>query len=155
MNDKSVSTVTIGCRLPKGILLEVGLQTTAKVTGPSGVTGLVAQVKKTDRYQRQMIKGTHHHNAALFRQGIRPPSVLAPEPFYNFNIPKDFWDEWVRTHPDSWLLKSRNLFKLEGDARAATIDAMARKAPLAPLDPSKPLTVGNDKVETADFKDEK
>lgn len=152
MNDKTAQTVTIGCRLPKGITLEVGLQTTTKVTGPSGVTGLVAQVKRSDKYQRIVIKGTHHHNAALFRAGLRPPSILRPEPFLTPNVPKDAWDEWCRQHAGCWLLRSQNLFEVKGDARAIILDVMKNPAPLSPMDPTKPLKVGNDTVETADFK---
>lgn len=152
MNEKTQETVTIGCRLPKGITLEVGLQTTVK-GGPAN--GLIPQVKRTKGYQRVTIKGTHWHNAHMFRQGIRPPSILAPEPYYTNNVSKAFWDEWCRTHADCWLLRSRNLFevKSQDEKKIIVMDLMAQKAPLGPIDPSKPFVVGKDVVETADFKE--
>lgn len=148
--------VTIGCRFPNGYTLEVGLQTTVK-GGPKD--GLISLVRRTDDYQRIKLKGTHWHNAAMFRRGILVPSVGNPEPFLN-QIPKDFWERWKREHPKAAVLKSGDLFEIAdatkgGNAKAAVIDAMSKPAPLAPLDPSKILTVGKDKVETANFSEDK
>jgi len=148
-----METVTIGCRLPNGIVLEVGLETTAR-GGPQN--GLVTRIRKTEAYRRYVLKGHHEHNRALFRQGIRLPATLKPEPFINRNVPKDLWDQWNKEHPASWLVSSGAIFvisnKDEGSVKAAAIDASAKSPqPLAPIDPTKPLRIGEDTIETADF----
>ena len=147
--------VTIGCRFPNGYTLEVGLQTTVR-GGPKD--GLVSLLRRQSDYQRIKLKGTHWHHANLLRQGIRPPAVLNPEPFVN-QIPKDFWERWKKDHPGAAVIKSGDLFEIAtakdaGNVKAAVLDAMSKPAPLAPMDPSKAITVGTDKVETANF-DEK
>lgn len=145
-------TVSIGCRLPTGIILEVGLQTTVK-GGPSNRS--IEQIKRLDNYARVHLGGTNQHSAPARKMGILMPSVVAPEPFITRNVSKALWEEWKRKHPGSWLLRSNNIFEVkdEKSIRAQIIDSMATPAPLAPMDPTKALTVGGDKVETAQFKD--
>lgn len=146
-----METVTIGCRLPNGYVLEVGLETTVRTA--SG--GLATQIRRTPAYARFVLEGTHGHTKAARLQGILLPSVLAPEPFINRNVPKALWDQWKKDHPNASVLKAGYIFEVKDDnaasIKAATIDASAKAPqPLAPIDPSKPFAVGPDKVETAD-----
>lgn len=146
--------VTIGCRYPNGYVLEVGLQTTVK--GPKGE--LITAVQRKPDYKRERLKGTHWHNAPLFRQGMRPPSVLAPQPFIN-HIAKAFWERWKREHPNAAVLRAGDIFEVKDDksfadgsnVKAMIVDIMKEPQPLAPIDKSKPMKIGNDIVEAATF----
>lgn len=142
----------IGCRLPNGYVLEVGLQTTVR-GGPKD--GLISLVKKRGDYQRRVLHGTHAHNAKLLLRGIRLPSELNPEPFIN-NVPKDLWERWKKEHANAAVLKTGQLFEVADpkDVKAVILDVMASPTPLAPMDPSKIFKHDDNKVETADF-DEK
>lgn len=142
----SAETVTLGCRLPSGMTLEIGLQTTVN-GGPHNRP--IAQIKQLDNYKRVTLKGTHEHTADTRRMGVQVPSMLNPKPFINKNISKDFWEEWKKDHPDSYLLKQGLIFEIKGGAdsansKAAAIDAMAQPAILQPVDPTKKLKIGPD-----------
>jgi hypothetical protein len=145
-------TIKIGCRLPNGYVLEVGLQTTVR-GGPKD--GLISLVKKRSDYQRKVLHGTHAHNAKLLLRGIRLPSELNPEPYIN-TVSKDLWERWRKEHADAAVVKTGQLFEIADpkDVKAVILDVMASPAPLAPMDPTKIFKNDDNKVETADF-DEK
>lgn len=140
----STETVTIGCRLPAGISLEVGLQTTVD-GGPFNRP--IAQIKQLKNYKKVTLRGTHEHTRETRNMGIQVPSMLNPKPYINRNISKDFWEEWKKDHPDSYLLKQGLIFEIKNgvdaaNSKAAAIDAMAQPAILQPWDPSKKMKIG-------------
>lgn len=147
-----METVTIGCRLPQGLVLEVGYTTTIKVGN-----GTVPQLNRGENYARFELLGT---NAQFRKTRIRMPASMSPEPYINRNVPKVVWDEWERTHRGSWLLKSGNLFVVAHADEAASVDAqvidsVAKPLILSPLDPSKKVKVpGAGDIETAKFDSE-
>lgn len=153
-DQKSQQYVTIGCRLPNGYTLEVGLQTTEMQVTPAGGKALVANVQRLDSYQSFTLKGTNER----IRRGMRDEKILLParskpEPFYNRNVPKELWEQWKREHPKNGALKRRDIFEVqpgEANERAATLDAHATRGPLEPLEQGK-FTVGELTIEKADF----
>lgn len=131
-------TVIIGCRLPSGITLEIGLQT----LGTNGRGESFTEVKRLDHYQRIVLKGWHHHNTT----GLQMPAGMnSNRPFLNRGVSKAAWEEWKRTHPRSWLLKNQVLFEADDEA-TAQVKAMesvdGTPTVLAPLDPTKTLVPG-------------
>lgn len=154
----TTETVTIGCRLPHGLKLEVGYKTTRK-----GADGKVfANYEKQDNYQCFVLKGTNEHTLAQRASGIQVPSNGNPVPFINKNVPKDIWEQWVKEHPRNWYQKSMNIFVVtdgtQASADAMVIDSMATQAPLAPLnrdgDPRAPKkTDKHSGIETLNTKD--
>lgn len=151
---KSQQYVTIGCRLPNGYVLEVGLQTTQLVQTPAGGKALIANVQQLENYQFFTLKGVNER----IRRGMREekillPARLKPDPFYNRNVPKDLWEQWKREHPKNGALKRGDIFEVqpgEANERAATLDAHAKPGPLEPLEQGK-FTVGDLTIEKADF----
>lgn len=147
-------TVTIGCKLPAGLVLEVGLQTVEK----DGRGGLATAVKHLDTYQRYVIRGWNHHSADMRKQLLEVkssagvPHGMSTKPFLNRGVPKDLWDQWKAEHPDSWLLKNEVLFEVASrdEAGAALRVAESDKTPkvFEPLDPSKTVVPG---ITPADF----
>lgn len=138
--------VTVGCRLPLGLAIEVGLQTTVKDSKGE----LSVQVKRLPNYRRFVIAGTHEHQEHNRKDGIQVPSIRNPEPFFT-KVPKDIWDEWIRTHGTDWVIRSKNIFAVKQDkdgsnVQAQTLEAMSTEAPFQPLDRDAPLKVGLDVV---------
>src|SRR5271165_4678017 len=136
-------TVIIGCKLPSGITLEIGLQTVTKTSDGKQVTDVV----RLDSYERIVLKGWHHHNTT----GLQMPAGMNMRPFLNRGVSKAAWDEWKRTHAGSWLLKNEILFEAadEASAQLRVIEGDKTPAVLAPI------SVKGDKpaaqIETADF----
>lgn len=147
-----METVSIGCRLPNGYVIEVGLETTFK-GGPHN-RPIERVVKTPGKYKRIRLGGTHDHTRAMRRSGIQTPAMLNAEPFITRGVPKEAWDEWVRKHPASWMLSSGNIFEVKGgqsNERAAILDSQGKPAILQPIDPTKALKVGGETVEMAEF----
>jgi hypothetical protein len=138
-------TVIIGCKLPNGLVLEVGYE-----ISPTG-----AQIKSSD-YQRIVIKGWNAHSEEMRRQLIAVksdagvPHALNTRPFLNRNIPKEFWTRWVSEHKRSWLLKNEILFEANDEASAALRVSEADKTPkvFEPIDRNKIRIPG---ITQADF----
>lgn len=147
-------TVIIGCRLPSGITLEVGLQTLERNADGKWFT----MVKRLDNYDRIVLKGWHHHNAT----GLQMPAGMnSDRPYLNRGVNKAAWEEWKKEHAKSWLLKNHILFEAATEAEAmlkATGEAIdGTPKPLAPIHVTaegKPIVDGKPlkDVETADFK---
>lgn len=147
MNDKTAETVTIGCRIPNGYILEVGLQTVAQLKDDT-----TPMVRKLPNYKRIRIGGTHDHTLSMRLQGIQVPSMLNAAPFLTRGVPKDLWEQWKKEHPGSWAVESGNLFEVRGNERDAIKEAKdVSPAVLQPLDPTATVSVGSGKVEKADF----
>lgn len=124
-----METVTIGCRLPNGLTLEVGYKVSHE---RSGGAPFARYVKGKD-YATFTLKGTNQH--LIIRGPDGRPFATAPnqrnrEPFINENVPKDLWDRWVKEHQDSPLLASGQLFVVPKNdpntVKAAGLDARAK-----------------------------
>lgn len=147
------TAIQIGCRLPAGYTLEVGLQTV--IVDPT-TRRPVTQVQRRDDYQRVTLRGTHAHTAKMRAQKIQVPSMLNPEPAFT-TVPVEFWERWKKEHPKAAVLKQGDVFEVknENDRKAIVLDAMAKPAPLAPVDPDKIYRTDGNKVEKAVFDEDK
>jgi len=148
-------TVSIGCRLPNGIRLEVGVK--ASHVGNGGAP--FAMVVKGDDYEQVLLRGTNQH--LIVRDQRRAPVAVLPnqrerEPYINHNISKAFWDRWCKENAKSWHLTSGQLFVVKNnpsEIKAAAIDAAAKSKPLfQALDPKEVMKLEN--VEIAKREDE-
>lgn len=146
----STDTVTIGCRLPNGIELEVGYETTVVGSGGAPYT----RYRKLSDYKAVRLKGTGQH--LILRDPLgKPVGQTLPgkrdaEPFYNHGVPVDFWQRWVSEHKDSPLLLKGQLFVVPkpGDTAAVTKDAKAISPNIfQPLDPTQPFKTETHAIE--------
>lgn len=147
----STELVTVGCRLPSGITIEVGY--TASVRGGGGRQPFARYVKGRD-YQSFTLKGSNQH--LIVRDQTRKVVALLPsrqnaEPFIN-QVPKDLWDRWCKEHAGSWLLQQKQLYvvaKNDGtEIAAASMDAQAASKPIfQPMDPNAVIDLDGTKVE--------
>jgi hypothetical protein len=129
----SEETVVIGCRLPNGLILEVGYTSTAEVDGKE-----IALIQRGENYRRIELKGWNAHSEAMRAQEIQVPAGLNTRPYLNRGVPKAAWEQWKLAHPNSWLIKNGILFeaKNDADANVKAIDVAKEKLILAPLDKS-------------------
>ena len=98
--------VHVGCKMPNGVILN--LMSYEIVSREHGVVQRNGDDKPT-----VTLKGN------AFREG-RPD--LSIDGYVFTKVPKDFWDEWVKTHSDSPLLR-------DGFIKAAlTMDAATKTA---------------------------
>ena len=152
-------TVIIGCKLPSGVTLEIGLQTLEKT--PDGK--YFTMVKRLDNYERIVLKGWHHHNTTGLQM---PAGVASDRPYLNRGVSKAAWEQWKAEHAKSWLLKNEILFEAanEADAQVKAMDAAQAPSILAPIKlvknkdgDERPVIDGKPvkDVETADFKKER
>lgn len=145
-------TVMIGCRLPLGIDLEVHAQTAVPDSTHPGF--MRVQVRKLEGYKRLHIRGTRSHHDKERAAKILVPSQANLPPCFT-RVPKDFWEQWLKEHPNTWLVRSGHLFLAPADdasRKAATVDAVATSpAILQPIDPQATMKIEGSKVEVADF----
>jgi hypothetical protein len=128
----NVETVAVGCKLPNGIKLEIGLQKAVVGSAPA----------KGEHYQTFTLKGWNSNGGPINLQNPAP-NKLKPQAFINFNVPKDFWEQWCKEHPKSWLLRNEVLFAAKSHADAATRknDSGGTPVILGPIDKDRKVKV--------------
>lgn len=144
--------VSVGCRLPNGLRLEVGVK--AGGHGKEGGGAPFAMVIKGEDYATHLLKGTNQH--LIVRDPTRKPVAVLPnalnrEPYINTDVPKALWERWCRENAKSWHLTTGQIFLIpKNDAstvKAVALDAAAKSPNIfEPLDPSKKMKVGNDLI---------
>jgi hypothetical protein len=118
-----MSTVTIGCKLPNGLVIE------------SGYTFASGACIKLPNYKRVMLNGAN---------STKPASVLvAPKEFtpgITENVDEAFFDKWVADHAESNIVKNGLIFKMKNrnEATARAKDESAKTIGFEPIDTSKP-----------------
>lgn len=129
----AIETVAVGCKLPNGIKLEIGL--TEAVVGSAPMPG--------PAYETYTLKGW---NSGRGTPENPAPNILKPQAFINFNVPKAFWEQWCAKHPKSWLLKNEVLFACKSHADAATRKNDSNKTPviLGPIDKDRKVKVNSE-----------
>lgn len=148
--------VTIGCKLPAGLVLEVGLQTLERNSDGK----MVPMVKKLPNYARHVIRGWNHHSAAARKQLIDAKSSTGvphgtnTQPYLNRNVPKALWEQWKKDHPGSWLFKNQLLFEVaNGDEASAALkiaESASTPTVFEPIDSSKTVVPGIKKFDPED-----
>jgi hypothetical protein len=137
----ATETVTIGCKSPAGFYLEIGYK-----IDPTG-----RQIKG-ENYQRVVIRGWNHHSIDMRKQLLESKSTagvphgMNTRPFLNRNVPKAFWDQWVKEHAGSWLLKNEILFAVAANDHAGAAmrvkEGEATPKIFEPIDPKATIVPG-------------
>ncbi len=119
-------------------------------------------VRKLDNYASFTLRGTNQH--LIVRDQTRKPIAVLPnqlgrEPFINPNVPKEFWERWVKENSKSWHLTSGQIFLVpKNDAstvKAVVLDAAGKSKPLfEPLDPTKKMNLEENTISRVPKEDE-
>lgn len=122
--------IRIGCKLPSGLWLEVGVEHT------EGAWGGVVNGPK---YAKVLLNGTH---AEWMKKAptIQPVASLNPEPGLT-DIPKAIWDAWIEGMGKSHPARLNNLIfvvpKQKEEATAVLQAVESLRSGFEPLDPDK------------------
>ena len=113
-------TVSVGCRVPNGLVLTIGRRTT-----PEGNIIDMGKSLPVAGPSRTML--TAEGSTIYCGHGIT-------------DIPKEFWDAWLKDNKDTALVKERYIFaQPKGEsARAEAKELTGHNVGLEPYDPAKP-----------------
>jgi len=140
----SSEMVTIGCKLPHGLILELGYEVVKKDgDGPNARD--YTSVQKMANYARVQIRGSSHADGSrkAYATGLFLPAQLAPSVGIT-QVSKDFWDAWKKAHPQMVKRLAGQLFEYKDEAgvRAQGVDAVKVPTSFEPADPTKLKTPG-------------
>lgn len=124
-------TVTIACKAPHGLILR--LHDMVDFDEPVASGGYRTVKRAQVREERMIIKGyLEKYNTAL------PPAARGSSYAYTENVPKDFWEAWVKQNKDHAMLQNNLLFAVPkaGDTGKAR-ELADTKSGLEPIDPSR------------------
>lgn len=126
-----MDAITIGCRLPHGMVLEVGLNPPLTKDGR-----MVRRHSRRDDYATFLIKGVNEKTREARKRNIPIVAMAAEEPEFT-QVPLPIWIRWKKEYLQTWKALSSNgsLFEVEdkGDAKAIVLDAMAHPDSFAPI----------------------
>jgi predicted phage tail protein len=134
--------VKIGCKLPQGMILEVGYSVVTQ--GKDG--GKSISVHQHDDYQRVRVKGWTHVDGSkqAYHSGLLlPPNTSLSNPQVAVtDVPAAFFARWKKEHAAMWkkLTGSGVMFEVADEASAKSAVALAKtvKSGFEAKDPVKP-----------------
>lgn len=114
------ATCVVCCKLPNGLILEAGWLMVPNSVG----------VSKGPNYRRVTLAGANLQtieNAAA--NNLIPISSGVTRAGITVNVDEAFFDAWVKSHPNSNIVKNRQIWKCKtlAEAQASVIDDMKRK----------------------------
>lgn len=141
---KTAKYVTVACKLPNGLFLQLWKQIDSQEMTHSGPKPCKISVKKGEPIK---LPGT----ALRFGEQAEYPM---PGGYSLTQVPADFWEEWCNQNSDSDLLANRILFAADAQDKAADQAWEQKKekvmSGMEPIDPKNPPRVGPLKVTPAE-----
>lgn len=129
-----MSLVTIGCKIPSGLILEMGYDAVpgGTIRGPN--------------YKAVTLRGPNMHHIP----GAPAPANFVPG--LTHNVDEEFFDAWMKSHQDSNIVKNKLVFKAKSkaEAEAKALDATAQTTGMEPLNPNAVSKAGVEKAVFAD-----
>lgn len=137
----SGDVVTVACKLPSGLFLQ--LHEMVEVSEPviGGTTRLVMRARPRGNPVRI--------NGFSMPRGVAIPRSTFGGFGLTYNVPRDFFEEWLHQNADNPAVEQRLIFAHERHDYAQSMAAERKdsKSGLEPLDPTKVRTIGKFKIE--------
>jgi hypothetical protein len=116
--------ITVGCKLPQGVIMEVGYKVT-----PGGVV-------KGPNYKRVVLAGANQHS--IITGALRTPSPRDLRPGITENVDEAVFDEWAKKGGVN-LVKNMLVYKApnRSDAEAIAKEITPEKTGMEAVDPTK------------------
>lgn len=136
VKDKTQGTVTVACKLPHGIFMQLY----EMEEFPQEMAGGLVRVSKRAVPVGERIR--LHGNAVPY--GKRPKFRIVADYALTPNVPAAFWEKWSKDNADMDAVKNKLIFAYHkaDDAVAASKDNRERRSGLEPLvpdtDPRRP-----------------
>lgn len=116
---QSASTVTVGCRLPNGIILRTFEMVDTAEVGPTQ-TRYVKQARFTGREHKINGNSFAQNKAPMFGQLDNHGYALT------HNVPADLWNEWKEQNKDADILKFGHIFA-HGEEKSVRAEANEKR----------------------------
>jgi hypothetical protein len=133
---KSASTVTVACKLPNGLILQLWEMGDEFESSPTGTRTIKKAHKKGEPIKL---------NGCALKFG-QVPEVPMPGGYALTQVPADFWEEWVAQDPNRDVLVNRVIFAhstMDATSQQAREQHVEKvKSGLEPIDPKNPPKVG-------------
>lgn len=132
----SADTVTVGCKLPSGLVLQIFVMEDYRAPTPGG--GYHVE-KRARRLPESYTLNGNAMDVSKMSVGDVPHLIVGG---YGITpgIPKDFWEQWLTDNEQSDLVKGGFIFAQpnETEARARARDGAKVRSGLEPIDPAAP-----------------
>lgn len=128
--DSGTEMVSIACKLPNGLILQVYRKVRRRIPAPAGAAN---EVDIYEPYGKQYrVHGCSHP------QNMAPHCTIIGGYAITANIPKQHWEAWLAQHRDDDMVRNGLIFansttKIAGEAK----EKKAIKSNLERLDPNK------------------
>lgn len=122
--NKSATTITVGCKLPHGLIIHLAPPVIGTVVALNG--------RKYDQL------GEHGPSVRLHGMNSRTKTIIGG--YGLTQVPKDYWDQWVKENPKHPYLQNGLLFAHENRdvIEGLSTEYESLKTGLEGLDPLKP-----------------
>ena len=131
-----MSTVTVACSHPQGMILELGLE----------LDYAQSRFVRTPKYQRVRLNGSQKATRVALPKGSQFVAQRDLEPGLT-EVDAEFITEWLRQH----ARMARLVWIVPKPADLKPMVADRPPPPFEPLDPTKPAKFGLDEVSKANF----
>jgi hypothetical protein len=135
-------TVTVGCKLPNGLLLQNFVMENYQEQVMGGGTRTSQRAVRLEETYRICGNSLDISKMALGEV----PNLIIGGYGITSGIPRVFWDEWLRANKDAAYVKNGLVFAEDSEARARKRAAEGAKlrSGLEPIDPLAPSTAAPD-----------
>lgn len=132
---RSAATVTVGCRLPNGLVLQLFAMDDVTEAVPNGYKSVKMARRLDETYT---LNGTAIDIEKVKRGEMT--HLIFDGAALTSGIPKAFWDEWAETYKDSEFVKNGHVFAHATDdgARRMATERAGQRTGLEPIDPEHP-----------------
>ena len=139
--EDSSTTVTVACKLPNGLILQLEDPHTVNEPLPNGGYREVKQWRR--RPEQYTLNGCAINFESLKRQLAMP--AIENGFALTSGIPKDFWDRWWEAHKGDDICKRGLVFATGSEYETRKETANRRNVRgIEPIDPDNPSAIGND-----------
>jgi hypothetical protein len=140
----STATVTVACKHPSGLHLQLHHFFDHEVPVPGGGT-------KTEKLARPVGEPVRVAGPAT-PHGEAPKAIIVGGYALTPGVPKEFWDKWCEQNKGAAVLKNHVLFayEKEADTRADAKEHAKLRTGMEPIDPKAPPQIGRAKIKVDD-----
>jgi hypothetical protein len=130
-------TVTVGCKLPSGFVMET--HRFEPIFEPV-LGGGTRETRRAFKTGREHTLNGYAINPLEAMKGNVPTHLIIGGYGLTSGVPRDFWDEWYAEYKDSALVKNQVIVMHEtaDGARAMVVDRAKVQSGFEPIDPENP-----------------
>ncbi len=139
---RAVDTVIVGCKLPNGLLLQNFVMEEYQEQVMGGGTRTAKRAVRLEETYR--VCGSSIDLAKMALGEV--PNLIIGGYGITSGIPREFWEEWLRTNARSDIVKNGLIYAESSDAKARkrAVEGAKLRTGLEPINPDAPNTAAAD-----------